>query len=127
MDPSVTSAAGARGLMQIMPAEGERLHAAAGLPGAFDADLLYVASYNAALGTTELGLKRRSLDGALQPDALPAVIASYNAGEEAVRRWLVPGHASDDFAEDIPYTETRRYVRTVLGYLMAWRQVYGDP
>jgi soluble lytic murein transglycosylase len=127
MDPSVTSAAGARGLMQIMPAEGDRLHAAAGLPGAFDADRLYVASYNAALGTTELGLKRRALDGVLQLDSLPAVIASYNAGEEAVRRWLVPGHAADDFAEDIPYTETRRYVRTVLGYLMAWRQIYGDP
>lgn len=126
--PGVTSAAGARGLMQIMPAEGDRLHAEALGSGLFSGDRLYLAPYNALLGTTELGLKWRSLEGAVRPAHLPAVIASYNAGEEAVRRWVAasPTAEVDTFAEDIPYTETRRYVRTVLGNLMAWRQVYGD-
>jgi len=126
-DPGVTSAAGARGLMQIMPAEGDRLHAEAVGHGLFLADNLYLAPYNALLGTTELGLKAQSLAGTLQPSSLPAVIASYNAGEDAVRRWQATGISEADvFAEDIPFTETRRYVRTVLGNLMAWRWVHGQ-
>ncbi len=131
MTPDVTSFAGARGLMQVMPAEGERLHEAAMGHGEFDPDDLYLAPYNALIGTTELGLKRRSLDGMLTPEVLPAVIASYNAGETAVRRWLGElGEGPvefDVFAEAIGYTETRRYVRGVLGHYMTYRWVYGDP
>lgn len=132
MKPWVTSIAGARGLMQIMPAEGGRLHAAAfnGRDG-YDPDFLYLAPYNALLGTTELGLKLQSLDGMLEPNTLPAAIASYNAGEEAVRRWIGAYEEQpvpfDTFSEAIGYTETRRYVRGVLGNLMTYRWVYGDP
>jgi soluble lytic murein transglycosylase-like protein len=129
MTPSVTSIAGARGLMQLMPREGARLHEEAFGSSVFDPDDLYRASYNACMGTTELGLKRQSLGDALQVHSLPAVIASYNAGEEAVRRWLSASEGPppfDEFAEDISYTETRRYVRGVLGHLMTYRWVYGD-
>jgi soluble lytic murein transglycosylase len=128
-DARATSVTNARGLMQIMPAECGRLHAAAALPGDCDPDDLYTAPYNALLGTTELGLKSMSLTGTLTPDHLPAVIASYNAGEEAVRRWFDEGipTEADAFSESIPFTETRRYVRTVLGYLMEQRVRYGDP
>ncbi len=126
-DPSATSPVGARGLMQIMPAEGPRLLDAAQLGGAWHPDRLYATTVNAVLGTTELGLRRRSLDGSLQPDALPAVIASYNAGEEAVRRWYAAGIPTDAdaFMESVPFTETRRYVRTVLGNVMTWRAAWG--
>jgi len=58
------------------------------------------------------------------------VIASYNAGEDAVRRWLAATPRApefDEFAEDIGYTETRQYVRGVLGHVMTYRWVYGDP
>lgn len=126
MDPSATSPVGARGLMQIMPAEGARMHAAARLPGVFTAEALYDSAYNARLGTTELGERLRSLRDVLNGDPLPAVIASYNAGETAVRRWTADGAPEvDAFVEDVPYTETRGYVRRVLGYLMAYRQAYG--
>ncbi len=129
LKPGVTSPAGARGLMQLMPEVGARLHPAL-FPGRpYDPDDLYIAPYNAALGTEELGQRRRSLQGSLQGTDLPAVIASYNAGEEAVRRWLEP-HGEpppfDAWAESISYTETRRYVKRVLGYAMAVRWVYGD-
>jgi soluble lytic murein transglycosylase-like protein len=126
-DPTVTSPVGARGLMQIMPAEGPRLVEAAHLGGRWDPDRLYVSAVNAVLGTTELGLRRRSLQGTLHPDALPAVIASYNAGEDAVRRWYAAGVPTDAdaFMESVPFTETRRYVRTVLGNLMTWRAAWG--
>jgi soluble lytic murein transglycosylase len=129
MTPHVTSIAGARGLMQLMPREGQRLHDEAFGQGTFDPDNLYLAPYNARLGTTELGTKRQALEGVLTYDSLPAAIASYNAGLEAVQRWLGAYDSPapfDVFAEDISYTETRRYVRGVLGHYMTYRWVYGD-
>jgi soluble lytic murein transglycosylase len=57
------------------------------------------------------------------------VIAGYNAGPDAVERWLAKSPTPmepDEFAEDIGYTETRRYVKRVLGYVQVWRQVHGD-
>ena len=131
LNPTVTSIAGARGLMQLMPAEGPRLHETAFGQGSFHEDDLFNPAYNAWLGTTELGLRARSLHQLpLNGNHLPAVIASYNAGEDAVRRWLpadAPPMDVDQFMERISYTETRRYVRRVLGYLMTYRWVYGAP
>jgi len=128
--PEVSSAAGARGLMQVMPAEGPRMHTQAfgELPG-FDADRLFDPSYNAALGSSELSTNTTRLGDHLEGSDLPAVIASYNAGEEAVRRWLdgADGVPADAWSEEIGYSETRKYVRRVLGFWMAYRWAYGDP
>ena len=47
----------------------------------------------------------------------PALVpAAYNAGEGAVRRWLIEDSERplDVFIEEIPYDETRRYTRRVL-------------
>ena len=126
--PEVTSSAGARGLMQVMPSLGEELHPLL-FEGPFDPSRLYDPGYNTLLGTTELGrLHARWSAGPIQP-ALPLVIAGYNGGVEAVDRWQAGYDAppsGDRFAEDISYPETRRYVRRVLGYLMTYRWVYGD-
>ena len=130
LDPKVTSLAGARGLMQLMPGLAETLHEELFPARAFDADDLYAAPYNAALGTAELGRRWASLDGLLTGSSIPAVIASYNGGEEAVRRWAIASGGKpefDEFAENIGYTETRQYVRRVLGFIMTYRWVYGDP
>lgn len=128
LDPSVTSPAGARGLMQLMPALAAEL-AKDVLPG-FGADDLYRAGVNARLGTLELGLLNVRFRGRGTQPTLPLVIAGYNGGGDAVDRWLgtyaTPPRA-DRFAEDISFTETRRYVRRVLGYLMEYRRAYGDP
>lgn len=127
LDPSVTSIAGARGLMQLMPAEAGALHEALYGPG-YDPDGLYVAAYNAALGTAELGTKQRLVGDVLDGTDLPATIAAYNGGEDAVLRWAAGKKPPfDEFAEDIGYPETRQYVRRVLGNVMAYRWVYGDP
>jgi soluble lytic murein transglycosylase-like protein len=130
LQPGVTSRAGARGLMQLMPKEGPRIHRELYPDRPYDADDLYSAPYNASMGTAELGLRRQSLDGVLADTDLPAVIASYNGGEAAVRRWLEAYDeppAFDEFSEDVGYTETRKYVKRVLGFVMAYRWVYGDP
>jgi soluble lytic murein transglycosylase-like protein len=127
MKPEVSSPAGARGLMQLMPSLGQRLEAARGQP--FHPDRLYSPGYNAALGIEELSNLQRAFGGKLQRSSLPAVIAGYNGGQAAVERWLgaYPGPPEPDrFAEDVSFTETRRYVKRVLGYLQTWRLVWGD-
>lgn len=129
LDPEVTSPAGARGLMQLMPEVAARLHPSLFPNRPFDADDLYSGAYNAALGTAELGQRTESLAGLLETTSVPAVVASYNGGEEAVRRWAEPYDAPppfDAWSESIGYTETRHYVKRVLGYAMAVRWVYGD-
>ena len=60
---------------------------------------------------------------------LPLAIAGYNGGKAAVERWLSAESAPiapDVFMENIGYTETRRYVRKVLGYMQTYRLVYGE-
>jgi len=129
LTPHVTSPAGARGLMQLMPALAEQLHASRFPDQHFHPDTLYQPGYNATLGTLELvGLADRLGDVHPGP-RLPLVIAGYNGGEEAVRRWLAsdPTLELDVWTENIGYTETRRYVKRVLGYLMKYRRTYGDP
>jgi soluble lytic murein transglycosylase-like protein/TolA-binding protein len=127
LDPAVTSPVGARGLMQLMPELALKL-AQDDLPG-FVVDDLYLAGANARLGTKELGLLHRTFRERTVAPVLPLVIAGYNGGSSSVERWLgayptAPG--GDRFTEDIGYTETRRYVKRVLGYYMQYRRVYGD-
>ena len=72
---------------------------------------------------------------------MPLVIAGYNGGADAVGRWIgsyQDGMSSDlldwekrpiadAWSEFIGYSETRKYVRRVLGYLQTYRLAYGDP
>jgi soluble lytic murein transglycosylase len=126
MRPEVTSPVGARGLMQLMPAVAARLEP----DRRPDPDRLYSPGVNARLGILELSRLHTLFRGRLNGSSLPAVIAGYNGGPEAVERWLSASATPQEFdrwAEDISFTETRRYVKRVLGYLQTWRQVYGDP
>jgi soluble lytic murein transglycosylase len=56
------------------------------------------------------------------------VLASYNAGERAVRRWIAerPGLARDEFIDDIPYPETQNYVKRILGTAEDYRKLYAE-
>jgi soluble lytic murein transglycosylase len=130
LKPWVTSHAGARGLMQLMPEVGENLAKEVFPNQPYHPDQLYYAAFNAELGTTELGKRTKSLTGVLNDTSLPAIIASYNGGEAAVRRWVNDFDSTpeyDVFAELIGYAETRRYVRRVLAFIMKYRWTYGDP
>jgi TolA-binding protein len=133
MDPTVTSPAGAIGLMQLMPEVAAGLHADCFPDRPFHAEDLYRGAYNTLLGTEELLRLYQHFRGQGSTEPLPLVIAAYNGGEEATDRWLraatVDGKppSLDTFCENVGYTETRRYVRTVLGYLETWRRAYGEP
>ena len=116
------STAGARGLMQIMPETGARLARELGWPR-FDPADLDRPEVAIPLGAFYLERLVERFDGRLS-----AAVASYNAGPEAVERWLAQwGEEPDDlFVERIPYKQTRRYVRRVLGSLAAYELLYPE-
>jgi soluble lytic murein transglycosylase len=129
LDPSVTSPAGARGLMQLMPELAATLHADRDDLTDFDPNDLYEPDINASYGLQELTSLRARMAALPVSHIEPLVIAGYNGGEDAVLRWVgLPESEleADMWAETIGYTETRRYVRRVLGYLQTYRIVYGD-
>jgi len=118
-NPLATSPAGARGLMQLMPAVGKALADAKGI-GPWDPDLLYQPAINIKLGTAHLsGLVRK------YPDVVK-VLSAYNAGESRVAKWSGKKGAGDPevFTERIPFVETRDYVRTVLRNRAYYQALY---
>lgn len=118
------SPAGARGLMQIMPAAARDHAAEIGVAG--NAADLTNPEVNLAFG--QMHLQSLRLSPATQ-GLLPKVIAAYNAGPLPVSRWNVQIHDQGDpllWIESVPYWETRGYVATVLrNYWMYERQAGG--
>lgn len=92
--PHVVSHAGAMGLMQLMPRTAESL----GVTNAFD------ARQNVFGGAKFLRILIERYDGDIN-----LILAAYNAGDVAVRRY-----------DGIPYPQTREYVASVY----YWYQVY---
>ncbi|PYR30663.1 MAG: hypothetical protein DMF92_07960 [Acidobacteria bacterium] len=60
--------------------------------------------------------------------AVHLALASYNAGESRVLRWISerPGIDQDEFIEDIPFPETQNYVKRILGTAEDYRRLYGS-
>lgn len=119
-EPTVVSNAGAVGLMQIMPNEAAHIASTAGL-GEMTRELLFDPQKNIAMGAAEYIQKLERVGG----NPILA-IAAYNAGEQAVGRWLAqtPIDDSDVFVESIPYAETRLYVKSVTRNRFEYRRIY---
>ena len=110
-NPVIQSSAGARGLMQLMPATAKHVSRKEGIPYAGVSDLNNPDT-NIALGSAYL----RSLLDRYQGNRIAAV-AAYNAGPNRVDRWLSTSDLPFDlFIEQIPFKETREYVLAVLSY-----------
>ncbi|MCX4244830.1 transglycosylase SLT domain-containing protein [Paraliomyxa miuraensis] len=128
-DPGVTSFAGARGLVQLMPSTARGLAKGAGVHLDGD-DALYDPSLNLDLGMRYLGrlTARYRSEDADGDGAVALAIPSYNAGAGAVDRWLAERGSwdLDLFIESIPYDETRKYTQSVLGRWLAYRWLYGE-
>ena len=118
--PKVLSTVGARGLTQIMPATGERLAESLGLLD-YEADDLFTPARNLLLGAHYLEQLVERFDGRIS-----AAVASYNAGPEAVARWIEesPRQEDDEWVEAIPYDQTRKYVKRVLRSQQLYRVLY---
>jgi soluble lytic murein transglycosylase len=128
-EPRATSAVGARGLMQMMPANGPTLARAIGL-AEYDPALLWQPDVNLAMGSRHFAEALRRY-----PDRERA-LAAYNAGGTRVTRWsatLLTGRSATDpgfdpelFVERIPYLETRGYIRNITVNEAMYRLVYGS-
>lgn len=116
---SARSSAGALGLLQVMPATARRLARHHGLAYHGQAQLRQ-AEPNIRFGTRFM---RELLDRYDQN--LVLVAGAYNAGPNAVDRWLGtrPRGSADAWIESIPYYETRDYIPRVLAFtaIYEWR------
>jgi soluble lytic murein transglycosylase len=121
--PQAVSRTGARGLMQLMPQTAEqtaREHRLGPVPhGALE-----TPAVNIQIGTNHLADLLQDFGGNLS-----LAVASYNAGKQPVQRWMQRFGFADDveFVEDIPFTETRTYVKRVLGSYERYKALYGTP
>jgi soluble lytic murein transglycosylase len=114
------SAAGAVGLLQFTPATARRAAAVLGRPAPRD-DELFEPGTAIDLGSWYLS----ELVGRFGDAAVAA--AAYNAGPTAAAPWAVRGAGErlDEWVEDIPFRETRQYVKAVLGAWSAYRILAG--
>jgi soluble lytic murein transglycosylase len=122
-NPRAVSSAGARGLMQLMPATAKRTAQRFGV--GFNLDrLVEDPSYNAKLGSAHLGELMEDWKG-----SHILAFASYNAGGGNVKKWInaygdprKPHVDVVDWIERIPFHETRNYVQRVMENLLVYRQ-----
>ena len=129
-DPVVVSGAGARGLMQVMPATAQNVASELGIDYA-KGKLTSDWRYNAQLGTAYLARLHK------QFSSNPVMIsAGYNAGPGRPVRWMEiygdPREKSEadivDWIEHIPFRETRNYAMRVTESLPIYRARLGkDP
>lgn len=117
--PTACSSAGAIGLMQLMPATAAKISssgAESNVPG-----ILSRPEFNIRYGVKHLKNLLVLFDG----DIVKAV-AAYNAGSGNVSRWLktLGDEPNDQFVENIPYTETREYVKKVLAGAEIYNRLY---
>jgi soluble lytic murein transglycosylase len=121
-DPQIRSHANAVGLMQVLPSTGARYARRIGLRR-FRPSMLTVPETNIRLGTAIFTDLVARFDGGTH-----LALASYNAGEGAVARWVAerPGIGRDEFIDDIPYPETQNYVKRIVGTAEDYRRLYGE-
>ena len=116
-NPSVSSHAGAVGLLQMMPENARRRARALGIR--YRAGILLDPVINLRFGIDEIKQHYDRYD-----QQMPLSIAAYNAGHAKVGEWLArtPGEVDVDlFVEHIPFNETRNYVRRVTSHYARYR------
>ena len=112
---------GASGLMQVMPATARWTAGKIGLP--YRADMINDRDVNLRLGASYLKLVLDDFGGS---QALAA--AAYNAGPSRPRRWREGATIEPAaWAEGIPFTETRDYVKKVLSNAVYYSALLAAP
>jgi len=114
----IKSPANAYGLMQLVPLTARQYARKLGMT--YTTRLLTDPESNIRMGTAFLADKVREFGD------MHLVLASYNAGERAVHRWVNerPGLERDEFIDDIPWPETQQYVRKLLSTAEDYRHLY---
>ena len=115
-DPDARSIAGARGLMQLMPATARQLRRRVKIHQLRQPDM------NLRLGIKYLKYLVDKYDG-----NLIYALAGYNAGERRVGQWMEEIFNSDNplvIIEMIPYRETRNYIKLIYRNFFFYRFLY---
>lgn len=120
-NPGACSSRGAVGLMQLMPETAR--WAASDLGLEYRPELLEDPAYNLRLGSWYLAWLHRKFDG-----QLPLMLAAYNGGHGQVQGWLA-GRVWDGSLgglNDVPFRETRQFVRRVHRDYRLYRFFYAE-
>lgn len=111
----------ARGLMQLLPGTAKDISRWKGLE-TYSSVELFDPDVNIKLGTAYLSHTKNSLH-----DNMLFAVAAYNGGPGAVERWIngASGGDLDEFVENIPYEQTRTYVKKVFKTYWNYKRIYG--
>jgi len=119
----IVSSAGARGMMQLMPATARMVAGKLGVKKYSDAVLTTDPGTNIRLGSAYLADLINKWNG-----SYVLAVASYNAGTGRVSEWMdrfgdprSPNVDPVDWIERIPFSETRNYVQRVLEATLVYR------
>jgi soluble lytic murein transglycosylase len=116
----VRSSAGARGLMQIMPATAETIVESLNYPPDYTPDDLYRPLVSVTLGANYLRTNINSLNG----DVF-AALAAYNAGPGNAAIWQQLAIGDPDlFVEIVRFAETRDYIRSIYEIFTIYKGLY---
>ncbi|RYF43954.1 MAG: lytic transglycosylase domain-containing protein, partial [Comamonadaceae bacterium] len=114
---------GASGLMQVMPATARWTARRIGM-NSFTLEQLNERETNIAIGTGYLKLVLDDFEG-----SMPLAAAAYNAGPGRPRNWRNgPVIEAAAWAENVPFNETRDYVKKVLANTTTYAAILsGQP
>ena len=105
----VSSNAGARGLMQVIPSTGAQIASEIGWPSDYTEDDLYRPNVSVRFGAYYLNKNRNLLGGSIYGS-----LAAYNAGPGNALVWKeLAGNDPDLFLEIVRFEETRNYIRFI--------------
>lgn len=116
----VRSAAGARGLMQIIPSTGQEIATNADWPPDYTDEDLYRPIVSVNLGSDYLNRQRGFMSGDLY-----GALAAYNGGPGNAMTWknLVPPDP-DLYVEVIRFDETREYIKGIYEIFNIYKRLY---
>lgn len=121
--PAIKSRAGARGLMQVMPATAKYIRKKMKKP-VYTTTALNKPYINLDIGQDYVAYLDEKLEG-----NLIHMVAAYNAGPGNVRKWKTRNIGNGDpivFVERIPFKETRYYVQKVMRNYWMYQSRFGE-
>jgi len=121
--PSLTSIAGAQGVMQVMPATAKWLVKTDTRLPATDAEQLSDPRSSLRMGAHYIKMMLDKYDG-----NMVYALAAYNGGPGNCDTWRrnFKGSTFSEFIEFIPFTETRNYVKRVLANYVTYHSIYPE-
>ncbi len=119
-NPFAVSSANARGLMQVLPITAQDITRWRKM-GRYTTHQLFDPETNIMIGAAYLGYTSEVFNGNML-----FAVAAYNAGPTAVQTWQKKLSLDDldKFVENIPYNQTRDYVKKVFGSYWNYKRIY---